>query len=76
MHTAPQTPQNEMVLHPNEIKERDQRTRWRYPCCFEVQSLIPQSLCQARLDSDLTHLVLHVPHAQHPVALRHRASDM
>ena len=23
MHTAPQTPQNEMVLHPNEIKERD-----------------------------------------------------
>ena len=27
-------------------------------------------LAEARLDSDLTHLVLHVPHAQHPVALR------
>ena len=42
---------------------------------IEIQSLIPQSVCQARLDSDLTHLVLHVPHAQHPVALRHRASE-
>eukprot|EP00913_Durusdinium_trenchii_P035473 g33198.t1 len=27
-------------------------------------------LAEARLDSDLTHLVLHVPHTQHPVALR------
>lgn len=27
-------------------------------------------LAEARLDSDLTHLVLHVPDAQHPVALK------
>jgi len=27
-------------------------------------------LAEARLDSELTHLVLHVPHAQHPVALK------
>lgn len=27
-------------------------------------------LAEARLDSELTHLVLHVPNAQHPVALR------
>eukprot|EP00931_Biecheleriopsis_adriatica_P121035 TRINITY_DN96115_c0_g1_i1.p1 TRINITY_DN96115_c0_g1~~TRINITY_DN96115_c0_g1_i1.p1 ORF type:complete len:302 (+),score=51.16 TRINITY_DN96115_c0_g1_i1:39-908(+) len=28
-------------------------------------------LAEARLDSDITHLVLHVPHAQHPVALKY-----
>mmetsp|Transcript_16921 Transcript_16921/g.54090 ORF Transcript_16921/g.54090 Transcript_16921/m.54090 type:complete len:348 (-) Transcript_16921:49-1092(-) len=27
-------------------------------------------LAEARMDSELTHLVLHVPNAQHPVALR------
>lgn len=27
-------------------------------------------LAEARLDSELTHLVLHVPHTQHPVALQ------
>lgn len=27
-------------------------------------------LAEARLDTDLTHLVLHVPHQQHPVALK------
>lgn len=48
-----------MALAGSQVLLDDQRTR----------------LAEARLDSDLTHLVLHVPHGQHPVALRPGPAD-
>ncbi|CAE7746218.1 unnamed protein product [Symbiodinium pilosum] len=45
-----------------------------YSWTFFLQVLLDDNrtrLAEARLDSDITHLVLHVPHAQHPVALKY-----
>ncbi|CAJ1457370.1 unnamed protein product [Effrenium voratum] len=72
------------VLSPTSARDRDDQQRCLQACvrAFTRALLAGVNVCvllddnrtrlaEARLDSDITHLVLHVPHAQHPVALKY-----